>query len=118
MDKVGLSAILFCALVASCSTVEPKDPLYSGEYFYNFENSHLTLDGNDEAWCINAGLMRRAMLPASDVNGQWGTTHVTVRGKLGPRGSYGGLGRCKHVLDVTEIVEVSNMRGRDGQAVP
>jgi hypothetical protein len=27
-----------------------KDPIFRGEYFYNFENSYLTPDGKDEAW--------------------------------------------------------------------
>ena len=107
-----ISALVLCVSVAGCSTGVAKDPIYSGEYFYNFENSHLTPDGKDEAWCINAGVMSQAMLPATDVNGQWGTSRVTVRGKLGPEGSYGGLGRCKRVLDVTEIIEVKDKRGR------
>jgi len=112
MSKLCTSTFLVLSLLAGCATNQPKDPLYSGEYFYNFESSYLTPDGKDEAWCIGAGQMGQAMLPAKDVNGQWGTSRVVVRGKLGPRGSYGGLGRCQHVLDVTEIVEVSDMRGR------
>ncbi|MBN8224295.1 MAG: hypothetical protein J0L89_05705 [Xanthomonadales bacterium] len=114
MSKLCTLAFLVLSLLAGCASSPPKDPLYSGEYFYNFESSYLTPDGKDEAWCIDAGRMERAMLPARDVNGQWGTSHVVVRGKLGPRGSYGGLGRCRHVLEVTEIIEISNMRGRDG----
>ncbi|WP_394695789.1 hypothetical protein [Pseudoxanthomonas japonensis] len=112
MSKLCTSASFVLALLAGCATSPPEDPLYSGEYFYNFESSYLTPDGKNEAWCIDAGRMGRAMLPAKDVNGQWGTSRVVVRGKLGPRGSYGGLGRCQHVLDITEIVEVSDMRGR------
>lgn len=111
-EQLYTSAFLVLALLAGCASSPQKDPLYSGEYFYNFESSYLTPDGKDEAWCINAGRMEHAMLPAKDVNDQWGTSRVVVRGKLGPRGSYGGLGRCQHVLDVTEIVEVSDMRGR------
>lgn len=114
MKTLVVLAMAFVASLAACASGPVRDPAYSGEYFYNFENSYLTPDGKDEAWCIDAGSMAKAMLPAKDVNGQWGTTHVVVRGKLSPAGSYGGLGRCKHVLDVTEIVEVSNMRGRDG----
>ena len=112
MSKLRTLAVLAFSLLAGCATGPTKDPLYSGEYFYNFESSYLTPDGKNEAWCIDAGRMGQAMLPAKDVNGQWGTSHVVVRGKLGPQGSYGGLGRCQHVLDVTEIVKVSDMRGR------
>jgi hypothetical protein len=89
-----------------------KDPIFRGEYFYNFENSYLTPDGKDEAWCINSD-MSKAMLPANSRREQWGTSYVVVRGKLGPKGSFGGLGRCKRILEVTEIIEVKNMRGRN-----
>ena len=113
-QRYSLTCIsLLLAVLAGCATKPPKDPLYSGEYFYNFENSYLIAEGNSEAWCINAGQMEQVMLPAKEGQRPWGRSHVVVRGKLGPRGSYGGLGRCKHVLDVTEIVEVSNMRGRE-----
>jgi hypothetical protein len=114
MKTFAALAVVLSASLVACASAPAKDPAHSGEYFYNFENSYLTPDGKDEAWCINAGSMAKAMLPVKDVNGQWGTSHVVVRGKLSPPGSYGGLGRCKHVLDVTEIIEVSNMRGRDG----
>lgn len=105
--------ILLSTSVAACNTLPTKDPLYSGEYFYNFESSFLTPKGKDEAWCIDAGKMSKAMLPATDANVSWGTSHVILRGKLGPEGSFGGLGRCKRVLNVTEIVQVTNMRGRE-----
>jgi len=100
--------------LAACAAGPAKDPTYSGEYFYNFESSFLTPTGMNEAWCVDAGAMAKAMLPANDANGPWGTTHVIVRGKLSPPGRYGGLGRCKHMLQVTEIIEVSHMRRRDG----
>ena len=60
-----------------------KDPVFSGEYFYNFENSYFTPNGKDEAWCINSD-MSKAMLPAKSRGEQWGTSYVVVRGKLGP----------------------------------
>ena len=105
--------VLLSASVAACSHRSQTDPIYSGEYFYNFESSYLTPQGKDEAWCIDAGKMSKAMLPATDANGSWGTSQVVLRGKLGPEGSFGGLGRCKRVLDVTKIVEVTKMRGRE-----
>lgn len=105
--------ILLSGSFAACTDASQKDPLYSGEYFYNFESSFLTPDGKDEAWCIDAGKMSKAMLPATGANGSWGTSQVVLRGKLGPEGSFGGLGRCKRVLDITEIVQVKNMRGRE-----
>ena len=96
---------------SGCASPAPKDPVFRGEYFYNFENSYLTPDGKNEAWCINSD-MSKAMLPADSRGGRWGTTYVVVRGKLGPEGSFGGMGRCKRVLEVTEILEVKNKRGR------
>ena len=88
-----------------------KDPVFRGEYFYNFENSQLTPDGKDEAWCIDSD-MSKAMLSPKKGGEPWGTSYVVVRGKLGPEGNYGGLGRCKRMLEVTEILEVKNMRRR------
>lgn len=114
MKHCALLTSAFAASLAACASGPSKDPVYRGEYFYNFENSHLTPDGSKEAWCIDAGTMSEAMLPAGDANGQWGTSRVVVRGKLSAPGSFGGLGRCRRVLEVTEIVEVSNMRGRGG----
>lgn len=93
------------------ATAKEDDPIYRGEYFYNFENSILTPDGSKEEWCIDAD-MSKAMLPAKNRTGPWGRSFVVVRGKLGPEGSYGGLGRCKRILQVTEIIEVKNMRGQ------
>ena len=112
MNSIRMSVFLICALVAACAATRAKDPIYKGEYFYNFESSYLTPEGEHEAWCVDPGVMGRAMLPAVDANGPWGRSRVVVRGKLGPSGSYGGLGRCKHVLIVTDIVEVKEMRGR------
>jgi hypothetical protein len=110
-----LSAPLVVLLVAigACTTHPDPDPTYGGEYFYNFESSYFTPDGKSQEWCIDAGTMRQAMLPAKDANGRWGTSHIEVRGKLGPEGKYGALGRCSRILVVTELVTVSNMRGRE-----
>lgn len=98
--------------LSACTSGPIKDPTYSGEYFYNFENAIFTPDGKDEDWCLSGMSMQKAELPAKDASGPWGTSQVVLRGKLGPRGSYGGLGRCRHVLAVTEIVEITNMRGQ------
>ena len=105
--------ITLVAATTAANVVAAEEPVYAGEYFYNFENSYLTPDGKHEEWCIDPRLMARAMLPAQDANGRWCTSRVEVRGTLGPEGSYGGLGRCRRVLTVTELVKVSNMRGRE-----
>jgi len=105
-------ALLVVALAAGCAS-SPTGDTYSGEYFYNFEWASFFPDGNkDERWCVE-GDMARAELPATNPSGPWGTSHVVVRGTLGPPGSYGNLGACKRILKVTELVEVSNMRGRE-----
>ena len=115
MNKIRLSFTLALALAlgsaSACATPVSKESVFRGEYFYNFENSHLTPNGKEEAWCINSD-MSKAMLPADGRGEPWGTSYVVVRGKLGPEGRFGGLGRCKRVLEVTEILEVKNMRGR------
>jgi hypothetical protein len=114
MTKTKTFVALAFALCTVSGYGSPKssDSIFRGEYFYNFENSFLTPDGKNEAWCINSD-MSKAMLPAKNRGEQWGTSYVVVRGKLGPEGSFGGLGRCKRVLEVTEILEVKNMRGRE-----
>lgn len=56
--------------------------------------------------------MSKAMLPANSRGERWGTTYVVVRGKLGPEGWFGSLGSCKRVLEVIEILEAKDMRGR------
>ena len=83
--RVALWVVL-SATALPLSAVSVADPIFSGEYFYNFENSLLTPDGKKEEWCIDPRLMTRAMLPAKDGNGPWGTSHVVVRGQLGPPG--------------------------------
>jgi hypothetical protein len=113
LRKIPTCFALALALSTSPGWASPasKDPVFRGTYFYNFENSYLTPDGKDEAWCINTD-MSKAMLPANSRGEQWGTAYVVVRGKLGPEGSFGGLGRCKRVLEVTEILEVKEQRRR------
>lgn len=104
-------ALMLCTVSAN-EKPEEKEGVYRGEYFYNFENSFLTPQGKNEAWCISSD-MSKAMLPPDSKGQQWGTSDVVVRGKLGLEGHFGGLGRCKRVLEVTEVIEVKNMRGRD-----
>jgi hypothetical protein len=113
LRKIETCFAFALGLITASGLASPasKDPVYKGTYFYNFENSYLTPDGKDEDWCINSD-MSKAMLPANSHGERWGTSYVVVRGKLGPEGSFGGLGRCKRVLEVTEILEVKNMRGR------
>lgn len=112
MKNLAALTMVICTSLAACASAPAKDPVYSGEYFYNFENSIFTRDGQEENWCLSGISMQKAELPAKDASSPWGTSHVVLRGKLGPRGSYGGLGRCKHILTVTEIVEITNMRGQ------
>lgn len=109
----NLAISILSLFLAACELNVLKDPVYRGEYFYNFENAIFTVDKTNEDWCLAGVSMQDAEIPAKDASGPWGTSHVVLRGKLGPRGSYGSLGRCKHVLTVTEILEITNMRGQD-----
>lgn len=99
-------------LVAACASVPSGQAAYSGEYFYNFENAVFTPDGKEARWCIR-GDMSMAELPAADVSGPWGTSHVVVQGTLGPLGHYGNLGSCERELVVAKILKVSDMKGRE-----
>ena len=129
--RISAAALATC-LAASCGSSEPivpsetivvdlpppieeSDSTYRGTYFYNSEAAHITPEGLDERWCTY-GDMSKAELPPNHPNGPWGLSDVSVRGRLGPRGRYGGLGACDHILYVTEVLEVSNMRGPDGKA--
>src|SRR5690606_6175119 len=105
--KIRLLVVALTLAFSGCSS----DSTYSGEYFYNFENAIFTPDGSSETWCLE-GDVSEAELPATHSTGPWGTSQVVIRGKLGPEGKFGNLGRCKRVLTVTELVAVSNMRGR------
>ena len=96
--------------MAACASTPRGPVVYSGEYFYNFENAVLTPDDTDVRWCVQ-GDMSKAELPAEDASGRWGTSHVVVRGTLGPSGHYGNLGSCERVLSVTKILKVSDMKG-------
>ena len=110
---IFLVALSICAL--GCSAAPQGDPVYRGEYFYNFEYKYLVPDGLDEEWCLE-GDMSKAELPAVESTGPWGFSDVVVRGTLGPKGKYGNLGMCERVLTVTELPEVSNMRRADRAA--
>jgi hypothetical protein len=110
MIRIAIWMLLVTA-AARVLAAPSADATYSGEYFYNFENSFLTPDGKKENWCVDSPLMTKAMLPAKDSTEPWGMSHVVVRGRIGALGKYGGLGRCNRLLTVTALVEVSNMRG-------
>lgn len=90
----------------------PRPSIYRGEYFYNFENAHFTREGSQECWVVD-GDLGKAELPSLDDSPPWGTATVTLKGILGPRGHFGNLGACKHVLKLIEIVEITNMKRRE-----
>jgi hypothetical protein len=83
--------------------------VYSGTYFYNFENANFTPDGAKACWVVKGGL-RSAELPSKDGSPPWGTAHVTVRGVLSRSGHYGNLGACTHVLTVVEVLKISDQK--------
>ncbi|WMW80312.1 hypothetical protein RF679_16930 [Undibacterium cyanobacteriorum] len=113
--SIALSfAFVMCAFTGCDAKQSSQDTLYSGDYFYNFENAIFTQDGQEEEWCVSGLSLAKAERQGENGQDPWGTTHLVLRGKLGPLGSYGGLGRCKRILEVTEIIEISNMRGPDG----
>lgn len=109
MRKITTLTAIWCCVISAAGNAQSTDPIYRGEYFYNFENSYLTPDGSKAAWCIDSD-MSKAILPAKKHAEPWGRSYVVVRGKLGPEGSFGAMGRCKRMLEVTEILEVKHMR--------
>jgi hypothetical protein len=106
------SVWLLTALLAPLGAVavDAAPAVYSGQYFYNFENANFTLDGAEECWVVE-GDMAKAELPAKTPGYvPWGTAHVVVRAVLGPAGHYGNLGACTHVLKVVEILEITDKK--------
>lgn len=103
---------LICAMLIGCATLPTHTETYSGEYFYNFEHAYLTPDGQNEHWCLK-GDMSKAELSSHGGEGPSGTSHVTVQGRLGPKGRYGNLGICKRILTVTKLLRVSNSRSNN-----
>ena len=97
-------------LLSACASTAPKDQLYRGEYFYNFESASFTPDGGHEAWCVNSAKLKDAELPRT--GGPWGTAHVVLRGVLSADGSYCNMGAYKHFLEITEVVEISDRKSK------
>ena len=107
--RVWLLTLALAPVVTTAQDVAPK--VYSGQYFYNFENANFTLDGAKECWVISGGL-KEAEIPTPKGSASSGTAHVVVRGVLSPVGHYGNLGACTHVLKVVEVVEISDKKAQ------
>lgn len=81
---------------------------YRGVYFLNFENSLLQVEGGGQALCVNSPeLLSRLGSEGESVRAQ-----VVVRGRLTSRNARGGLGACKGVLQVTEVIDVARVTRR------
>ena len=104
-----LVTLALAPVVATAQDVVPG--VYSGQYFYNFENANFTLDGTKECWVVNGGI-KEAEIAAPKGSAPWGTAHVVVRVVLSPAGHYGNLGGCTHVLKVIEIIEITDKKAR------
>ena len=105
--------ILAIFMIAGCASVTPKNSVYRGEYFYNFESTSFTPEGGSESWCVDSAKLKDAELPADGTSeGPWGTAQVVVRGVLSPKGKYCNLGAYKHFLDITEVIDISNRQRR------
>jgi hypothetical protein len=98
---------LLLLLPLLCWGATPTSAVYTGRYFYNFENSAFTPKGHKKCWVLK-GDMSRAEIPSKDGYPPWGTADVVIRGILGPVGQFGNLGSCNHVLTVLEVIEVRN----------
>jgi hypothetical protein len=104
-----LLSLLLAPIVASAQT--PLPGVYSGTYFFNFENANFTPDGSKECWAIH-GDMREAEISAKPGTSAWGSAHVMVRGTLSAPGHYGNLGACTHVLKVIEILQIADKKAK------
>jgi hypothetical protein len=111
MLRHRLTPALLTLIAGAATGAEATGEIYSGEYFYNFENAYLTPKGSMECWAIK-GDMRAAELPGKNGAQPWGTATVVVRGTLSPKGHYGNLGACKHLITVVEIISIANKASR------
>ena len=100
-----LTSAMLTLIATAATGAEATGSLYSGEYFYNFENAYLTPKGTSECWAIK-GDMRSAELPGKNGAPPWGTAEVVVRGTLSPKGHFGNLGACTHLITVVEIISI------------
>lgn len=106
-----LTPALLILIATAATGAEATGAVYSGEYFYNFENAYLMPKGSSKCWAIK-GDMRAAELPGKNGAQPWGTAQVVIRGTLSPKGHYGNLGACTHLLTVVEIVSIANKVSR------
>jgi len=102
--KLVTIAVATATILAGCASL-PKGPqMYTGSYFYNFENAMITLAGTEDRLCVSGGLSS-AELPSG-----WGTADVVVEGTVGPEGPYGNLGSRCRVITITKVIDVRNRR--------
>lgn len=101
--------LMAVALCTACATTGCSQGVYKGHYFHNFETSSFTPEGSTEAWCVASDQMSKV----TDAIGHSGSADVIVRGKLGPRGKYCNLGAYRYILDVEEVMSVSNIQSKD-----
>jgi hypothetical protein len=115
MKRLLAAAVVVSTLVVVAGAEAPSSTpqLYRGAYFYNFETAAFTLEGSEEAWCVNSAKLKDAELPVTADGGRVaGTADVVVLGVLSPEGHYCNLGASKHFLDITQVVEIRNQKMR------
>jgi hypothetical protein len=97
-----LAAILLPTIGAAA---EVASAVFTGTYFYNFENAKFTAKGSSACWAANGDLSKAEAHP-KDGSAPWGSAIVVARGTLGPVGHFGNLGVCTRVITVIEVLEV------------
>jgi len=107
MLRTFIRAAMLALIVSRAVGSEAASAVFSGQYFYNFENALFTPKGSKVCWAIK-GDLSAAELPGKGGAAPWGTADVVIRGVLSPKGHYGNLGACAHQVTVLKILSISN----------
>ena len=106
MSKRTIFLLLIATASFPVSALDASPQTYAGVYFYNFENAYFTPDGHKDCWVVGAALRSTEINPRNSPHPS-GTARVVIRGLLGPKGHFGNLGTCTHVLKNVEILSVT-----------
>ena len=96
--------------LTSCASKTAEGPqVLSGVYSTDgFEYANFVPEGSDETWTVHGDMSN--VVPKGNFPLRCGKATITVRGTVGPPGTYGHLGCCVRVLKVDQVLEVHDAK--------